>query len=99
MSAAPRRRAVGRAENQLAPRANLINPCRMQTPIAEAKERLFELVDLVQSGEPVVILRNGKPAARILPMSGQGRPWRVATPDNPARYAGIDLDEPVLEEI
>lgn len=71
----------------------------MEAPIAEVKKRLCELVDLVQSGEPVIILRHGRPSARLLPMPGRGQPWRVAEPDDPKVYKGIDLDQPVLEEI
>ena len=71
----------------------------MQAPIAEAKKRLCQLVDRAQSGETVVILRHGRPAARLMPMPGRGKPWRVETPDDPALYRGINIDEPVLEEI
>lgn len=71
----------------------------MQAPIAEVKKQLCELVDRVESGETVVILRHGRPAARLMPMPGRGKPWRVETPDDPAAYRGVDIDEPVLEEI
>lgn len=71
----------------------------MQAPIAVVKRRLCELVDRVESGETVVILRHGRPAARLMPMPGRGKPWRVPTPDDPADYRGVDIDEPVLEEI
>ena len=69
----------------------------MEAPITEAKKRLGELIDLAEAGETVVVLRHGKPVARIVPMPGRGRPWRVATPDNVAAYRGIDIDEPVSE--
>ena len=71
----------------------------MQAAIAEVKKRLCELVDRVESGETVVILRHGRPAARLMPMPGRGTAWRVETPDNPEAYRGINVDEPVLEEI
>jgi hypothetical protein len=32
-----------------------------QSPIAEAKKRLCELVDLAEAGETIVILRHGRP--------------------------------------
>ena len=34
--------------------------------LREAKARLFELVDRVQAGEQVVILRRGRPVARLM---------------------------------
>jgi prevent-host-death family protein len=71
----------------------------METPIAEAKKRLCELVDRVEKGETIVILRHGRPAAQLIPMLRKGKPWRVEIPDDPKRYAGIDWDAPVLEEI
>ena len=71
----------------------------METTIAEAKKRLSELVDRVEAGEVVVVLRHGRPVARIMPMPVRGKPWRVEVPDNAAPYCGINLDEPILEGI
>lgn len=71
----------------------------MNAPIGEVKKRLCELVDQVEKGETITILRHGRPAARLMPMPGRGKPWRVEQPDNPALYHNLDLDEPVLEEI
>ena len=71
----------------------------MQAPIAIVKKNLCELVDRVEKGESVIILRHGHPVARLLPMPGRGKPWRVEKPDDPGLYAAVDLDAPVLEEI
>jgi prevent-host-death family protein len=71
----------------------------MEASIAEVKKRLCELVDRVEAGDTIVITRHGRPAARLLPMPGRGRPWRVDEPDDASAYHGIDLDEPILEEI
>jgi prevent-host-death family protein len=71
----------------------------MQAPIAEVKRRLCELAERVESGGTVIIVRPGRPAARLMPMPGRGIPWRVETPDDPAAYHGVDLDEPALEEM
>lgn len=79
--------------------ARLVILVVMQAPIAEVKKRLCELVDRVEAGETVIILRHGRPAARLTPMPGRGEPWRVETPDDPAAYRGVNIDEPVLEEI
>ena len=71
----------------------------MEAPIAEVKKRLCKLVDLVETGETVVILRHGHPVARLMPMPVSAQPWRVETPDDPRQYRGINIDEPALEEI
>src|SRR5207253_1626542 len=60
----------------------------MQAPIAQVKRELCELVDRVEKGETVTILRHGRPVARLLPMPGCGKPWRVAKPDDPRLYIG-----------
>ena len=71
----------------------------MNAPIAEVKKRLCELVDRVEGGETVVILRHGQPVAQLVPIPASKTPWRIETPDDPRRYRGIDIDEPALEEI
>jgi prevent-host-death family protein len=71
----------------------------MQAPIAEAKKHLCDLVDRVQAGETVTILRHGRPAARLVAISGRGKPWRVHVPDDPAPYRNVNIDEPVLDQI
>ena len=71
----------------------------MDAPIAEVKKRLCELVDLVEAGETIVILRHGRPVARLMPMPVSAQPWRVEKPDDRRMYKGVNIDEPVLEEI
>jgi prevent-host-death family protein len=39
----------------------------MDVSIADAKNRLTQLVRAVEEGEPVVITRNGKPVAQLVP--------------------------------
>jgi prevent-host-death family protein len=41
--------------------------------IPEAKSRLIELIDQVNSGEEVVILRRGMPIARLVPGTPKSR--------------------------
>lgn len=41
--------------------------------IAEAKSRLAELIDQVNTGEEVVILRRGHPIARLVPGAAKSR--------------------------
>jgi prevent-host-death family protein len=72
----------------------------MEAAMADVKKRLCELVDLVERhGETVVITRHGRPAARIVPIERSRKTWRVEKPDDPALYKGIDLNEPILDEI
>jgi len=40
---------------------------------AEAKANLSELLDRVAQGEEIVITRNGKPAARLVPAEGDAK--------------------------
>ena len=46
--------------------------------LAEAKSKLSELVDQVERGEEVVISRNGKAVARIVPIERQRKTDRSA---------------------
>ena len=48
-------------------------PLRKPVNIADAKARLPELVERAARGEEIVIARNGKPRARLVPL---GRPVR-----------------------
>jgi prevent-host-death family protein len=43
--------------------------------LADAKARLSEIVDRVEAGESIEIVRRGKPAARLIP-TAQDREWQ-----------------------
>ena len=45
----------------------------MDVSIAEAKNRLPELIRAVESGEKVIITRHGKPVAQIAPLPAEHR--------------------------
>ncbi|RXT25126.1 prevent-host-death protein [Rhizobium leguminosarum] len=45
--------------------------------LAEAKARLSELLNLVEAGETVEILRHGKPVAQIVPVKTRKKPIDV----------------------
>jgi prevent-host-death family protein len=72
----------------------------MQVNMHEAKTRLSKLVELVERGERVVIARNGKPVAELIPyveVSGRrtggqlkGKVW--ISPD-------FDAPSPEIEEL
>jgi prevent-host-death family protein len=51
----------------------------MEVSIAEAKNRLPELVRAMEAGESVVITRHGKPVARLEPPPAQRRQIRLGT--------------------
>ena len=52
------------------------NKIAMDVSIAEAKNRLTQLIRAVEQGESVVITRKGKPVAQIAPPPPQRRPVR-----------------------
>ena len=52
----------------------------------EAKNKFSELLDIAESGEEVVITRNGKPVARL-------RPYTVKPGSPEAMEAGRQLEE------
>jgi prevent-host-death family protein len=43
----------------------------IQVGMHEAKTKLSQLVERVEAGEDVVIARNGKPVARLVPATGR----------------------------
>jgi prevent-host-death family protein len=43
-----------------------------QVGMHEAKTKLSQLVERAEAGEDIVIARNGKPVARLVPISGTG---------------------------
>ena len=44
----------------------------MQVNILDAKNRLSELVRLVQQGQPVILANRGRPVARLVPVLAPG---------------------------
>ncbi|HEY0160386.1 MAG TPA: type II toxin-antitoxin system prevent-host-death family antitoxin [Thermoanaerobaculia bacterium] len=51
-----------------------------QIDMHEAKTRLAELLDRVEAGEEVIIVRDGRPVARLVPLraaSGAREPGRM----------------------
>jgi prevent-host-death family protein len=70
----------------------------VQVNVYEAKSRLSELLAKAEAGEEIVIARNGKPIARLVPVQRE-QPPRV-----PGAWAGKvwmsdDFDEPDHELI
>jgi len=51
----------------------------MEVTIAEARNRLPQLIRAVEQGEPIVITRNGKPVAQIAPPPSECRKVRFGS--------------------
>lgn len=66
----------------------------MDVSIAEAKNRLTQLIRAVEEGESIVITRNGKPVAQIVPPPPARRKVRFGSMRDQIRLHP-DWDEPV----
>lgn len=62
--------------------------------IHEAKTHLSRLIEDVATGEEVIIARNGKPVARLLPIPPRSRPRRPGQWRGQVRI-GSDFDAPL----
>ncbi len=64
--------------------------------IHEAKTHLSRLIELVELGEPVVIARNGKPIAKLVPFRAESRqPGRLKGKIR----IGAEFDDPLPEAL
>jgi prevent-host-death family protein len=69
----------------------------MDVSIAEAKNRLPELIRAVESGEKIVITRHGKAVAQLAPPPAERRPVRLGGMKDRVQFlpgwdAAVDLD-------
>jgi prevent-host-death family protein len=69
----------------------------MDVSVADAKNHLSELIRSVEQGETVVITRNGKPVAQVVPPPPQRRTVRFGTMRGRIRFTPgwddpVDLD-------
>ena len=76
----------------------------MDVSIAEAKNRLPELIRAVEAGEKVVITRHGKPVAQITPPPVERRQIQWGAMRNritllPGWDAPVDLDKFLAGEL
>jgi prevent-host-death family protein len=68
----------------------------------EAKSNLSRLVDAVESGaeREIVIARNGRPAAKLVPISSTARGKRIGVAkDKWVIPETIDADNPLIEKL
>jgi prevent-host-death family protein len=70
----------------------------MEAAITNVRKNLCSLVDRVEKGQTVIILRHGRPAAQLAPMPTRKKRRPVAQ-DDPVLYKGINLEEPIMEAI
>ena len=76
----------------------------MDVSIAEAKNRLPELIRAVEGGEKIVITRHGKPVAQITPAPAERRQIRWGAMRNRLRLLPgwedpVDLDRFLMGEL
>jgi len=64
----------------------------------EAKSQLSKLVDLAHQGEDVIIARNGKPTARIVPIDVEAKKLRPIGLDIGKMTMHDNFDDPLPEE-
>ena len=69
-----------------------------QVNIHEAKTHLSRLIEAAERGEEVIIARSGKPAVRLTPVEGPGKPRIPGALKGRIRVSD-DFDAPLPEEI
>ena len=67
--------------------------------VAEAKTRLPELIERASRGEEIVLARNGKPRARLVPLSDESRALRVPGKGKGRFRMRRDFDAPLPEDV
>lgn len=68
----------------------------MQVNMHDAKTKLSELVSATESGEEVIIARNGEPAARLVAIAATHAPVRLGVLVGEIEL-GPDFDAPLTE--
>lgn len=67
--------------------------------VAEAKARLPELIERAAKGEEIVLARNGKPRARLVPLADDARRLRTPGKGKGRFTMRRDFDAELPEEI
>ncbi len=68
-----------------------------QTTFTELRSRAAHFFDLVEAGETVRVLRNGKPIAEIRPIEPDLPSWKRSKPQ-PLVIEGVSLSRIILAE-
>lgn len=78
-----------------------------RVPLSEADGRMAELIDRVENGEEIVILRDGKPAVKLVPVAENAQSEEVPTGKTPIRFGfakgqiriADDFDAPLPDDL
>ena len=69
-----------------------------QVNVYEAKTTLSKLIDEAAAGEEIVIARNGRPVARLVPLDAASKPRRPGGWEGKLWIAD-DFDDPLPDDI
>ena len=72
---------------------------RAMVNVAEAKARLPELIERAARGEEIVLARNGKPRARLVPLADARRTLRVPGKGRGRFRPRRDFDAPLPDDV
>jgi len=67
--------------------------------VAEAKARLPELIERAAMGEEIVLARNGKPRARLVPLASAERALRTPGKGKGRFKMRRDFDAPLPDDV
>jgi prevent-host-death family protein len=70
----------------------------MNVSVYDAKTNLSRLLDRAASGEEVVITRNGRPIAKLVPATPVRKPRKLGSLKGRVRVPG-DFDAPLPDEV
>ncbi|OJZ21748.1 MAG: prevent-host-death protein [Thiobacillus sp. 65-29] len=68
-----------------------------QATFTDVRNHAKQYFDLVEAGEPVRVLRNGKPIADIVPIAPDLPSWK-RRPAQPLLLDGVSLSRMILDE-
>ena len=87
----------------------LVQKSTKHVPVKEAKAKLTELLRIAESGERIVLTRNGKPVADLVPHEAtteadkmsildQVQAWHATNPSSATGWVSADFDDPLPED-
>ena len=87
----------------------LVQKSAKHVPVKEAKAKLTELLRIAESGERIVLTRNGKPVADLVPHEAtteedkmsildRVQAWHASNPSSAIGWVSDDFDDPLPED-
>lgn len=87
----------------------LVQKSAKHVPVKEAKAKLTELLRIAESGERIVLTRNGKPVADLVPHEAtkeadkmsildRAQAWHTSNPSKAIGWVSDDFDDPLPED-